>query len=349
MSALRVVGELPASPADSHPSPAPAGLARLLLVRRSAPRPRQNSGPLVAAAAALVALLAIGVAVGSGLVRLPWMAGPVASAPPLTVSPSGSPAATASSSVAPVSGLRPNGLVRTAVTGLTVREMPGTSGRRLGSLADGALSFVVDGPRSANGYAWYQLAGLGLPANTGCVAPSKVDPFECPLWFGWVASASPQGDPWLTAAPDACAGMSGSLEKMTLGIGPLLRLHCLAGQSVTFRGWWPKALAPAASTPPQACPGIDATIAWLACAAATDSLVVIGPQTAAGPGIVLALRPGGGVGLPARGQWVAVTGHLDDPAASQCGTGMSGDAALRAVLGCRAALVPTKIEVVSGP
>ena len=60
---------------------------------------------------------------------------------------------------------------------LTVRDQPTTAGVALGTISEGQLAFVVAGPVSADGYAWYQLSGLGLPANTGCEPPARTTPF----------------------------------------------------------------------------------------------------------------------------------------------------------------------------
>ncbi len=81
---------------------------------------------------------------------------------------------------------------------LSVREAPGTDATRIGSLALGTPAFVVAGPTNASGYQWYQLSGLGLPPSTGCAGPIETDPFNCPVWIGWVAAASLDGVPWLT-------------------------------------------------------------------------------------------------------------------------------------------------------
>ena len=83
-------------------------------------------------------------------------------------SPSASAAATASAELPAQPVLAADSVVATTVADLTVREAPGLGSERLGSLEDGALSFVAGGPTDADGFRWYLVSGLGLPPDTGC-------------------------------------------------------------------------------------------------------------------------------------------------------------------------------------
>jgi hypothetical protein len=85
-----------------------------------------------------------------------------------------------SSSSGSVGAIVIDGLAKSMVNSLTVRAEPTTAGVRLGTIDAGQLGFVVAGPVSADGYDWYQLSGVGLPANAGCEPPVGTTPFSCP-------------------------------------------------------------------------------------------------------------------------------------------------------------------------
>ena len=249
--------------------------------------------------------------------------------------------------------LERDSIVAATVEGLAVRAGAGTSEERLGSLASGTPGFVVDGPVDGDGYRWYLLSGLGLPPNTGCSGPFETDPFNCPVWFGWVASASQEGEPWLTdeaGDADACAPVPVVFEEIVIGVTDLMRLHCFGSEPFTFRAWWPETPDDAGG----ACVAQDAPSGWLLCQQTNENLVTIGEEGADGIGLKVSLDPASGVSMPGRGTWVELTVHLDDPAASGCGEDANGAMAEERtpeawVVFCRAQMVIESATAVEGP
>lgn len=67
-----------------------------------------------------------------------------------------------------------------------LRDMPGLSGRRVARMAADDVFRVLDGPRCADGYVWWQVDYAGLS--------------------GWTAEGGPEsGDPWLGGLPQPLA------------------------------------------------------------------------------------------------------------------------------------------------
>ena len=268
--------------------------------------------------------------------------------------PASAPASgTATGSAAAGVALEQDSIVAATVEGLAVRAGPGTSQERLGSLASGTPGFVVDGPVDGDGYRWYLLSGLGLPPNSGCAGELETDPFNCPVWFGWVASASPEGEPWLTddaGDADACAPTPIEFEQVVIGVTDLMRLHCFGSDPFTFRALWPETPDDAGG----ACVAQDAATGWLLCQQTNENLVTIGEEGAEGLGLKVSLDPASGVSMPDRGTWVELTVHLDDPAAGGCGEDATGGMAEERtpeewVLFCRAQMVVESATAVDGP
>lgn len=276
--------------------------------------------------------------------------------PSVTPSPSASaPIPTASAEAEP--SIAPDGLaldiiVVTTVDGLSVRAAPGTGAERLGSLANGAPSYVVGGPVDADGYRWYLLSALGLPPFSGCIGPFESDPYNCPIWFGWAAAAGPDGSAWLEAQPQECAKAPFDFEEIVIGVTDLMRLACFGADPFTFRAWWPVADD---SEPDGACVAEDAPSGWLLCQQLNDILVVIDDSEASdGVGLSVTVNPGSGVSMPGRGTWVELTVHLDDPAAPSCGEDAVGAMAEERtpeqwVLFCRSQMVVESVAQVDGP
>jgi hypothetical protein len=328
------------------------------------PRPRPTPWPTILGVALLgiLAIILLAILLGgdgdgtADATPTPSLAasasGPAASAiasEAATAPPSGSPSGSASAGVA----LERDSIVATTAEELAVRAGPGTAEERLGSLANGTPAFVVDGPVDADGYRWYLLSGLGLPPNTGCSGPFETDPFNCPVWFGWVASASQEGEPWLTddaGDADACAPTPVQFEEIVIGVTDLMRLHCFGSDPLTFRAWWPETPDDAGG----ACVAQDAPSGWLLCQQTNENLVTIGEEGAEGLGLKVSLDPASGVSMPERGTWVELTVHLDDPAASGCGEDATGVMAEERtpeawVLFCRAQMVVESATAVDGP
>ena len=89
------------------------------------------------------------------------------------------------------------------------REPDGARGSRAWQRAPGICSRTgrcpsspVD-PRTRTASAGPRL-GPRPATDTGCAGEPETDPYNCPIWFGWVAAASESGEPWLTEQDIAC-------------------------------------------------------------------------------------------------------------------------------------------------
>jgi hypothetical protein len=246
-----------------------------------------------------------------------------ASASAASAGPSSS--AVASSPTA-ANGFAEDDLAEATVDGLRLRETPGTAGKPLGTLALGATSIVVDGPKTADGYDWYLLSGLGLPYASGCITgPDSKDPWTCPVWLGWAAVRSLDGDEWLRHAEPDCADPAGSLNDFTFQ-ARYEYIACYGNRPLTLRGW----LVVQVGVPTQdPCPEVPQTLRWLGC---TGMYQLADSADASASGLLLALRSS----LPGDDPRIEVTGHYDDPAARQCTYGAQPE---QSVLSCRAQFV----------
>jgi hypothetical protein len=277
-------------------------------------------------------------------------AGPSASG---TASASASPTAgaTASADAPAQPDLSVDTVVATTVEDLSVREAPGLDGERLGTLEGGALSFLAGGPTDADGFRWYLVSGLGLPPNTGCAVEPETDPFNCPIWFGWVAAASESGEPWLVEHDLACPEEPLTAESLALGRTALERLACFGSEPITFRGWWPE--IPDDAGLGGACTSQDAPSGWLLCQNINDNLILIDEaEDFFGVGVRVSIDPETDAAMPERGTWVEVRVHLDDQAAQRCGDDAVGVEEVppdQIVLGCRAEMVLEAAQPVDGP
>ncbi len=267
-----------------------------------------------------------------------------------SASPSASAAATASADAPAQPDVPVDTVVATTVEGLTVRDAPGLDGARAGTLEDGALSFLAGGPTDADGFRWYLVSGLGLPPNTGCAGPAQTEPYNCPIWFGWVAAASESGEPWLVEHDLSCPEAPYTAASISVGRTSIERLACFGPEPLTFRGYWPEIPDDAGG----ACTSEDAPSGWLLCQQINDKLVVIDEsQDASGIGIRVSIDPESGITMPERGTWVEVRVHFDDPSAQQCDEDAVGAQAEvpaeQIVLNCRAEAVLEEAQAVDGP
>jgi hypothetical protein len=248
-----------------------------------------------------------------------------------------------------------DGLAKSTVDGLTVREQPTTAGVALGTIDKGQLGFVVAGPVSADGYAWYQLSGVGLPENTGCEPPAQTTPLTpCgDHQLGWVAAGQPGGQPWLEATSLPCPASPMNIEALVIA-GPqgpmtaLERLACYRSSPIRFRARWPE-LPPDAGLG-GACGSVAPNPMWLVCQGLYYNHLVISDSADEVVGLSISIDPASGVTMPARGQWVEVVAHLDDPAARDCAPLGGGDQdPVSVVLTCRSELVAESVTPVAGP
>jgi hypothetical protein len=273
-----------------------------------------------------------------------------ASSPPASDAASPGASAAAGPSVAPIE-LTVDTIVVTRADGLSVRADPGTGAERLGSLANGTPGFVAGGPVDADGYRWYLLSGLGLPPNTGCAGRVENDPFSCPVWFGWVASGSPDGTAWLETQPPECAEAPIEFGLIVIGVTDLMRLACFGSEPITFRAWWPE--LPDDVEPDGACVAQDAPSGWLLCQNANANFVATDDNAFSSIGLRVSIDPASGVSMPERGTWIELTVHLDDATAQACGEDAIGVMAEERtpeawVLFCRAQMVVESVTAVDG-
>ena len=327
---------------------------------------RRMSAPwaLLAAALLLAGVVGAAVAVGSGLVKLPFVVAIASTTPEPTATPMSSATPVPSESASPTptlspspaaSAIRIDGLAKSTVDRLAVRATAGTSGTQLGTIDTGQLGFVVAGPVSADGYAWYQLAALGLPPNAGCEPPVRTTPFTCPDWVGWVAGAQRGGQTWLEATTLPCASSPMNVEALISDSAPgprtpLERLACYGSTPIRVRGWFPQ--IPEGAGLGGTCGAVltNPTVAWLLCPALSYNGLVTSESALFGSGIEVVIDPASGVTMPPRGEWLEVVGHFDDPAARDCTPLGGGDQdPVMVVLTCRSELVAESVNPVAGP
>lgn len=303
--------------------------------------------PLLAAA-----LVACGGTTAGSPVASPTAAPTEPASEPATPSPSPSapesepPSVSPSPSVPadpPSPAIAVDSVVRTTVAGLRLREEPTTAATSLGTLSNGAPSYVVDGPVSADGYSWYLLSGLGIPQYSGCSGPVATDPWECPVWFGWVAAGSPDGDAWLAQHDLDCPTWPEVVDfDIILGVQRIAYLACFGDEERSLTGFYPT--IPDDAGLGGACAGVPGEMSWIACNLGYEH---INPSEADpfGSGFVFSVDTTS-VPMPDRGQWVRITGRFDHPAADDC---TFDDPPERSVLQCRAQFVVESVEVVAAP
>lgn len=236
----------------------------------------------------------------------------------VSASPDGSSGPTASASAGAGGGFAPDAIVAIAVEALTLRETAGLEGDAVWRLPEGTLGFVIDGPAEADGLTWYELSGMGLPFASGCITPEPGGLLDaCPAWLGWVAAAAEDDTAYLApAATPQCPEPPYTIQSLS-EMQSTLRLICLDAEPLTFRAWWPEEPDDVGQSS-AACPAADTELAWLICQNTSDNGLNADPSEP-GRRLTVSIEPASGVSMPARGQWVEVSGHFDDPAAQRCG------------------------------
>jgi hypothetical protein len=319
---------------------------------------RRGSGTMLmlVAAVMLVALLAVGAAVGSGLIKVPWFTIEVSPAPSgvavasesatpsatASATASATPAASPSPSPAPTpvlavpDGLLPPGsTVTVMVDGLRVRQQPSTSAPVVTTLAKGDTitifhSIIMPVPVIVEGVRWYSIEGASRTLE------------------GWVA-AEGGGTPFLALAePTTCEDLRPgpvTLQQL-IAADSWHRLACLGDMPVTVTGVYVLACQGGATDPSTFGPH------WLIDFCATQLLT---PQEGAKnfPGanaLDTVTAPELGQAFKPFGTIARVTGHFDDPASTTCFMNFSFNAtqpaaAGAAALDCQEQFVVTKIEV----
>ena len=165
---------------------------------------RRSRAPFVLLAAALLAILATGLALGSGLLRLPVTvdasgsplpstSGVAVASPSVTATASqdAAPSASAEPSVTPDPTDVPDSVLFAEADGLRIRSQPSESGEVLATIRRGQLMGATGERADVDGTSWYQVR----------IGPGDLE--------GWV-SAGP-GDGWLRLVGDgavtfACGG-----------------------------------------------------------------------------------------------------------------------------------------------
>ena len=299
-------------------TPDPAFADRLFgNLTRVAGRPRHSrAGLLLVAALVLVGILSVGVAVGSGLLKPPWLAVNVSPAPsevspaptvPITT-PLESPSEVPASSVVsmpvvtvPAGILPPGSQAIVAVDGLRLRSEPSTTATVRTTLAKGDTVTILHSieaplPVIAEGMSWYMV-----------VPPSGVDQ------EGWV-SAGEGGSQYLTlSSPSTCEDLQAATVTLAqlIQAGSWHRLACLGDTPVTISGVIDFHCQGGARS------GIYQP-AWLVDWCPTQTLTPAETVTQEFHDTLDMVAAPGGPATQPRGTIVRVTGHFADAAAKDC-------------------------------
>lgn len=176
--------------------------------------------------------------------------------------------------------------------------------------------YLLDGPVQADGFDWY----LAATAPEDAIFPE---------YIGWVAAGDASGAWLVLHAPD-CPQAPIELTDITYaGLSRFKAIACFGRQPLTVRGWYVELPADA-----EVNGDCSAEPAWLVCGFGYHMLR---PQPSGyygdANGLPMKVDPSSSVLMPARGQWVSVTGMFDHPAAQSCGTDALDQVAFR--LQCR--------------
>jgi hypothetical protein len=352
----RLLGQI-----DEPATPDPVFADRLFeQLTRSAGRSRgAHPGLLLAAALILVSMLAVGVALGSGLLKLPrsvddltpiGTGSPVASAtataagtpgPTPSVAPSASPAGRLPVVTPPPGILPPGSTATVAVDGLNVREGPATTATVVATLAKGDTVTVLHDienplPVIVSGVSWYEVwyeMTTGAAQRMGWVAAGE----------GGLAYLEPPTSETCDDLPGDAVTLAQLIEAggwhrlACLGNAPLtltgvIDFHCQGGaRGGTYEPAWLVDWCPSQTLTPEE----------------TVNKLVPGPGTLDRYTLDMVAAPGGPSVQP-RGTIVRVTGHFDDPASATCriepGPDFSGLWSGASELLCREQFVVTQIE-----
>jgi hypothetical protein len=226
-------------------------------------------------------------------------------------------------------GFRPFGLRRDAMAevvvddGVRVRSLPtvdAASEKYEPLLVRGDRVFIVDGPTSADGYDWYLVQAL---PGEQCCGP-----------FGWVASASRDGEIWIDdIAQERCPLLPDDARQ--LGVTPdELLVHCFGGSELSFE------LDANVYCLPEDVRAIEPAWFGMGCG-------LLSGDACGSCGVALAVDPEYGAlrrEEPAR--W-SFRGHFDDPAADGCRATapIVGDPSRAQIIHrCRTTFVLTSLE-----
>lgn len=252
-----------------------------------------------------------------------------------SLTPSASDAPTPSpSATEPVAAVIPNVAIAEVVTdGLNIRSAADESAEALGTLAAGRRVIIVGPPTDAGDLRWYRVG--------------TVDQGECGdacSLVGFVATPMAADDPWLEPVEISCPVSPMTAEQIGQ-LNPLEALHCYGRSEIEVTGTLDLPLH-GPLTPYRFTPG------WL-----TDDHL---EHMRGAAWITYRPHPDAGLAQPERGDTVRVTGHFEDPAATDCratvdpeffgGEIPAGFESLlspaRVILDCRASFTWTDYEVI---
>ena len=366
---------------DEPKTPDPVFADRLFeqLTRTAGRSGSAHAGLLLVAALVLVTTVGVGVALGSGLLKLPPSVDdltPVATDSPAasptaraagtpeptpsvsaSVSPSASPAARLPVVTPPPGILPPGSTATVAVDGLNVREGPAATAKVVATLAKGDTVTVLHDienplPVIVSGVSWYEVwyeVPAGAAQHLGWVAAGESGLAYLEPPTGETCDDLP-GD-GVTLAQVIEAG--GWHRLACLGNAPLtltgvIDFHCQGGlRHGTYEPAWMVDWCPTQTVTPEAtvdkCDNYDCESSkppWL------------GPATLDHYTLDLVAAPGGPSVQP-RGTIVRVVGHFDDPASATCriepgsdNAGFAGAWTGASELLCREQFVVTQIDQV---
>jgi hypothetical protein len=194
------------------------------------------------------------------------------------------------------------------VDGLRLRTGPGTNSPiEPVALKKGEMVVIVGAAQHVDGLDWYPIVSIPAPLQ-----------YRPTVSTGWIADG-PDGS-WL-GDPTLSCPQAPHLADL-LALGAIGQLWCYSGKQLTVAGWYPP--LPVCGGCGGAC---DPTEAWMICSNIQhDALSTTAAETGFGPFLIRVDNPKQPITLPNRGNWVTVTGHLDDPDAAACaGTAPQGN------------------------
>ncbi len=271
------------------------------------------------------------------------VAGPSASASAVSTAVSAVPtivAASAAPSEGPLSSaaaaFQPESVAKVVVDGLRMRSLPSvdaTSRKLEPLLPNGALLYVVEGPVSGSGYAWYRVLPIAFDGS------ATVD--------GWVAVASRDAEPWITLAAVDCP-LPPTTRDAVRALSRGAALACFGGVPLTFEARIVSCRCEMDG------PGLEP--GWFGIEFATDAsgtvttpLLVDRGQTQPGPipsWFIAHLDPTADIPDPIPfDRDVRIIGQFDHPAAGACRYAASEQSATASpVLDCRTTFAITAVQ-----
>jgi len=255
-------------------------------------------------------------------------ASPSRGQPPPTRSPSASQPSTAA--------VIPNrAIAEVATDGLNLRAAADENSEALATLERGRRLFIIGKPTDASGLRWYRVAPFD--DVEGCEG-------GCGL-IGFVATPVSSGEqPWISAIEVTCPSPPLTAERIGV-LQPMEALHCYGREEIEITGTLDLPIHGPIS-PYRYSPG------WLT----QESLLFMREAW----WVTYRPHPDAGLEEPERGDVVRVTGHFEDPAATDCRVTVDPDffggeipdefesaiLPARVVLDCRTAFVWTDYEVI---